>query len=195
MPAKRSSLSERIEDLRRFFRAERREPSYAEMMDLWSFRSKNAVFRVIEALEREGLVYREDGRIRFGAGLTGTVRRLGTVPAGFPSAAEDVAVDMVDLDEFLVRKPEDTFMLTVVGDSMIDAGIQEGDSVLVEHGTAPRSGDVVVARLDGEWTLKYYVTQGGEIALEPANPNYPVLRPRQSLEIGGVVRAVIRRYR
>ncbi|MCX6996506.1 MAG: S24 family peptidase, partial [Kiritimatiellaeota bacterium] len=126
--------------------------------------------------------------------LTGSVRLLGTVAAGFPSPAEEELHDTVSLDEFLIRRPEATFMLTVTGDSMIEAGIQPGDIVLVERGATPKAGDVVVAQVDDEWTLKYYNKDKAGVRLDPANKKYATIRPKRSLELGGVVKAVIRKY-
>lgn len=86
-------------------------------------------------------------------------------------------------------------MLTVSGDSMIDAGIQPGDLVLIEKGRNPKSNDIVIAQVDGEWTLKYYIKDRKDgVRLEPANKKYQTIIPKQSLVIGGVVRAVVRRY-
>ena len=85
-------------------------------------------------------------------------------------------------------------MLKVTGDSMIDAGIHPGDMVLVEKGRAPRNNDIVVAAVDGEWTMKYFVRDAKGVRLEPANREYAAIRPRHSLEIGGIVRSVIRKY-
>ena len=119
---------------------------------------------------------------------------LGAVAAGFPSPAEEELRDTLSLDEFLIRRPEATFMLTVTGDSMIDAGIHPGDIVLLERGATPKPGDVVVAQVDDEWTLKYYRKDKDGVRLDPANRKYPAIRPRRSLELGGVVRAVIRKY-
>lgn len=78
---------------------------------------------------------------------------------------------------------------------MIDAGILPGDVVIIERGRTPKNGDVVLAEIDREWTLKYYKKEGGTIALVPANPKYPVLHPKEELQIAGVVAAVVRRYR
>jgi len=85
-------------------------------------------------------------------------------------------------------------MLTVSGDSMMEAGIHPGDIVLVERGSQPKSGDIVVAQVDGEWTLKYFRKDRRRIILEPANRLYQPIYPRQSLIMGGIVRAVIRKY-
>lgn len=189
------NLDARVRTLRRFYRTEKRVPSYAEMLDLFGYRSKNAVYRIINRLEEAGYLRRgPGGRPAFTRRLTGSIRILGLVQAGFPSPAEEELVDVLSLDEYLVRRPEATFMLTVSGDSMIDAGIHPGDLVLVEKGRQPGNNDIVIAQVDGEWTLKYYLKDRKGVRLEPANRKYATIIPRQSLVIGGVVRAVVRRY-
>ncbi|HAL91862.1 MAG TPA: LexA family transcriptional repressor, partial [Verrucomicrobia bacterium] len=107
---------------------------------------------------------------------------------------EEQEADAMTLDDYLVKNPDHTYMLTVRGDSMIDAGILPGDIVLVEKGPRPGQNDIVVARVDDEWTLKYYVRDAAGVRLEPANRKYKFIRPKRSLEIGGIVRAVIRKY-
>ncbi len=188
-------LVDKIRRLRQFWRLERRAPTYAEMLDLFEYKSKNAVFGLLQKLEEAGYVAKDsNGRIALLNKLTGTVRILGSIAAGFPTAEEQQEADAITLDEYLVKNPDNTFMLTVRGDSMIDAGILPGDIVLVEKGPRPNQNDIVVARVDDEWTLKYYVRDNAGVRLEPANPKYKFIRPLRSLEIGGIVRAVIRKY-
>lgn len=195
VPRTRNTES-KILALRRFFRAERRAPSYSEMLSLFGYRSKNAVYRLLRHLEAAGYITRgHSGRIGLTRRLTGSIKILGLVQAGFPSPAEEELVDVLSLDEYLIRRPEATFMLTVSGDSMIDAGIHPGDLVLVEKGRNPKSNDIVIAQVDGEWTLKYYIKDRRTgVRLEPANKKYKPIVPRSSLVIGGIVRAVVRRY-
>jgi SOS regulatory protein LexA len=119
---------------------------------------------------------------------------LGWIQAGWPSPEEEALCDIISLDEYLITRPESSFLLRVSGDSMTGAGILAGDLVIVEKGRIPKSGDVVIAQVDGEWTMKYFRKQGKEIFLEPANPKYPVLRPQSELRLGGIVSAVIRKY-
>lgn len=189
------NLPEKIRLLRQFWRLEHRPPSYAEMLDLFGYKSKNAVFGLLRKLEEAGYLTRDaQGRITFQPRLTGTVRILGSIAAGFPTQEEEQATDAITLDEYLVKNPDNTYMLTVRGDSMIDAGIMPGDIVLVEKGSKPNQNDIVVARVDEEWTLKYYVRDAAGVRLEPANPKYKFIRPIRTLEIGGIVRAVIRKY-
>lgn len=85
-------------------------------------------------------------------------------------------------------------MLKVSGDSMIDAGIHPGDLVLVEKGRAPKNNDIVIACVDGEWTMKYFLRDKTGVRLEPANKKYKTIRAGHTLEIGGIVRTVIRKY-
>ena len=174
---------------------ERRAPTYAEMLDLFDYKSKNAVFGLLAKLEEAGYVVKDDnGRVALLPKLTGTVRILGSIAAGFPTQEEEQETEAITLDEYLVRNPDNSYMLTVRGDSMIDAGILPGDIVLVEKGPRPRQNDIVVARVDDEWTLKYFVRDAVGVRLEPANRKYKFIRPKRSLEIGGVVRAIIRKY-
>jgi repressor LexA len=188
-------MESRIRQLRRFWRDERRAPTFTEMLDLFGYRSKNAVSGVLNRLEEHGYVIKDaNGRLALLPKLTGTVRLLGSVAAGFPTQEEQQEAEAITLDDYLVKNPDNTFMLTVRGDSMIDAGILPGDLVLVEKGPRPNLNDIVVARVDDEWTLKYYMRDKAGVRLDPANPKYKFIRPKHSLEIGGIVRAVIRKY-
>jgi repressor LexA len=88
--------------------------------------------------------------------LEGGIKLLGTVQAGFPSPAEEELIDTLSLDEFLIKNPQASYLVKVTGDSMIDAGIMPDDLVVVDRGRQPRHGDIVIAQVDGEWTMKYY---------------------------------------
>lgn len=192
---RRVTWDERIRRLRAFCRREGRMPGYRELMALMGFRSSNAAFELLGRLAREGYIRKGLGGKTAPTGrLMGSVRLLGAVAAGFPSPAEEELADILSLDEYLVRRPEATFLLRVSGDSMIEAGIHPGDLVLVERGAQPRNNDIVVAQVDDEWTLKYFVRDRDGVRLDPANRNYRSIRPRRSMTIGGVVRAVIRKY-
>lgn len=125
--------------------------------------------------------------------MTG-VKFLGYVEAGFPAGAEEELLDTISLDEFLIGKPEATYMLKVKGDSMIEAGIMPGDMILVERGKTARVGDVVVAEIDGEYTLKFYKKKNGRPYLEAGNKKYKPIYPKESLKLEAVVTAVIRKY-
>jgi repressor LexA len=119
---------------------------------------------------------------------------VGSVQAGFPSPEEEVLSDTISMDEYLIANPETSFLLQVSGDSMTGAGIMEGDLVIIEKGRTPKTGDIVIAEVDGDWTMKYFQKQGRHIVLAAANPKYPDIKPRSDLRLGGVVTAVVRKY-
>lgn len=98
------------------------------------------------------------------------------------------------IDQYLVRQPSRTLMVPVKGDSMIDAGIHDGDLVVVERTKAAKAGDFVIAIVDNEFTLKELGLERGKFILKPHNPAYPVIRPQEQLEIFGVVTGLVRRY-
>jgi SOS regulatory protein LexA len=177
-----------------FSRENRRMPSFAEMVVLLGVRSKSVVNFWIDKLIRAGILEKDDkGRLKFKQSAF-AIPMAGSVRAGFPSPEEEALCDIMSMDEYLITKPDSSFLLQVSGDSMIGEGIMEGDLVIVEKGRAPKIGDVVIAEVDGEWTLKYFKKQGGQVILEAANPKYPIIRPKTELRLGGVVTAVIRKY-
>jgi repressor LexA len=183
------------EKITTFYTEYRRMPTYEEMKSLFGVASKNTVaFRVNKLLE-EGFLTKEDGKLTLTE--TGSVMVLGTVQAGFPTSAdEEVETEMLSLDDFLVEKRGKTFMLEVSGESMIEAGILEGDLVLVERGKTPRRGDIVLALVDHEYTLKYLETEKGRPVLVPANKKFKKIYPDpNTLKIEAVLKAVIRKYR
>jgi SOS regulatory protein LexA len=178
-----------------FYSAARRMPSYSEMLKIFGFRSKNAVFKRISQLIKAGMLAKDKTGRLVPMKLQQPVRLLGLVQAGFPSPAEEETVDLMSLDEYLISNPQATFLLKVSGDSMIDAGIHPGDLVLIQKGLTPKHGDVVVACVDNQWTLKYFEKQKGRIILRAANKKYPPIEPKQELVLGGVVIANVRKYR
>ena len=116
------------------------------------------------------------------------------VRAGFPSPAEEELRDVISFDEYLVSHPETSFLLSVTGDSMIGAGIMEKDLVIVERGRQPKNGDIILAEVDGNWTMKYLRKKEKTITLEAANPKYPPIVPQTELRIAGVITALVRKY-
>jgi SOS regulatory protein LexA len=178
-----------------FYSAARRMPSYSEMLKIFGFRSKNAVFKRISQLVKEGLLAKDRTGRLVPLKLQQPVRLLGLVQAGFPSPAEEETVDLMSIDEYLISNPQATFLLKVSGDSMIDAGIHPGDLVLIQKGLTPKHGDIVVACVDNQWTLKYFEKQKGKVILRAANKKYPPIEPKQELVLGGVVIANVRKYR
>ena len=188
------NFSEVLARLRFFYREHHRPPSFQEIARLFGYRSKNAAFELVNKLIKKGFLKKDSkGRILLDA-LSG-VKLLGSIQAGWPSPAEEELVDTMSLDEYLIKHPEQTFLVKVAGDSMIDAGIHERDLVLVERGRQPKHRDIVIAQVDNEWTMKYYEKIGKEVRLVAANKKYPPIKPKEELNIGGVVVAVIRKYK
>lgn len=116
-----------------------------------------------------------------------------TVQAGFPSPADDYIEGMLDLNTHLVKNPVSTFFIRVSGDSMIGAGIASGDLLVVDRSLAPESGNVVIAVLNGELTVKRLWREGGRVELRPENPAYAPIRltGAMELDVWGVVRHVV----
>ena len=191
--------SKRMEDkyinkIAGFYKQRRRMPSYAEIAELFGFGSKNAAFKLVNKLiDQKFLEKDKKGKLLPGETF-GSLKVLGFVEAGWPSPAEEELLDTMTLDEFLISNKEATYMLTVKGDSMKDAGIISGDLVLVERTNDAKDGNIVVAEVDGEWTMKYLRKRGKEIYLEPANKKYSKIIPKETLKIAAVVKAVIRKY-
>ncbi len=181
--------------LRGFYKKRKRMPSFSELGNLLGFKSKNTVYKLVKSLVNDGVISQDKtGRI-IPTNLFGQLKVLGTIEAGFPGSAEEQFLDTITLDEWLVENREASFILKVTGDSMKDAGIQQGDIVVVERGKTPKEGSIVIAEIDGKWTMKYLRKKDGISFLEPANKKYKPIYPKESLEISAVVVGVIRKYK
>jgi repressor LexA len=107
---------------------------------------------------------------------------------------DEQLTDTMNLEDYLIEDKSSTYLLEVKGDSMIDAGIQEGDLVIAERKGEPKPGDIVIAEVDGGWTMKYFRKQGNTIFLEPANKKYRPIYPEQDLKVAAIVKGVVRKY-
>jgi repressor LexA len=183
--------------LRDYYAEAKRIPSLQRIAALMGFASKTAAKKLLGRFEQSGLVERtpdDDAWIPtrrfFERPLAGM-----NVRAGAPDLVEGAAGEPFLVDDFLVRTPSRTVMVPVKGDSMVEAGIHEGDIVVVERTRSAKSGDFVIAIVDNEFTLKELCTERGRFVLKPRNKAYPVIRPKGELEIFGVVTGLVRRYR
>lgn len=190
----KDKLKSRIEAISHFYQQTGRMPSFSEMGDMLGLRSKNAVSKLVKRLEEMNVLERDSRGRLIPRSIASPVRILGTVEAGFPSPAEEELADTISLDDMLIQNRQATFLLKVSGDSMIDAGILPGDMVIVDRGQTPKSGDIVIAEVDGAWTMKYLKKRGEMVVLLPANPKYKPIRPKNELKVAGVVTAVVRKY-
>lgn len=177
-----------------FYNRQKRMPSYAEIMDLVGFKSKNAVSKLVHKLIDAGVLAKDEQGKLIPAVGAGEIPLLGLVEAGIPSIADSQELDMLSIEEYLIPKKEKTFILEVKGDSMIEAHIDEGDLVIAERSETAKNGDIVVAEVDGGWTLKYFKTDGKKVWLEPANKFLKPIYPEESLRVAAIVKGVIRKY-
>ncbi len=169
-------------------------PGYKEIMALVGFKSKNAVYKLINKLVEAGIVEKDSQGHITPKNMFGQVPVLGLVEAGFPSVAEEDRLDTMSIDELLIEDQSNTYMLEVKGDSMIEEGIREGDMVVAEKREHARDGEIVIAEVDGGWTMKFYRIKNGKVWLEPANKNYKPIYPQESFRIAAVVKGVVRKY-
>ena len=193
-----------------FYRDNKRMPAYQEIMSLVGFKSKNAVYKLINKLVAENVLDKDSRGRLIPNQLIGEIPLLGLVEAGFPTMAEEHVLDTMNIDQYLIdeKSKDKTYMLEVKGDSMIEAGINEGDLVIAERvgsfgdgangslsgGREPKDGDIVIAEVDGGWTMKYLRNKSGKVFLEPANKKYKPIYPEVSLNIAAIVRGIIRKY-
>jgi SOS regulatory protein LexA len=177
-----------------FYRTHKRMPSYAEIMAFTGYRTKSAVHYFVARLVEQGVIDKDARGRLIPRKLHGEVPVLGLVEAGFPSPAEEELCDTMSFDDYLIDNREATYILKVKGDSMKDAGICEGDMVVVERTAQPKVGQIVIAEVDGAWTMKYLRKKGSRFYLEPANAKYAPIIPKEDLTIAAVVKAVVRKY-
>jgi DNA polymerase V len=135
------------------------------------------------------------GNATYACGFDGTVSMPlydNPVSAGFPSPAADHVETRLTTDDYLIKNPVSTFFVKVKGDSMIDAGISHGDVLIVDRSIDPVVGNIVLAELDGEFTVKYL----GHHQLIPANSKYQAIRfiEGQTVSLVGVVTGSMRKY-
>lgn len=118
------------------------------------------------------------------------------VCAGFPSPAEDLGAQRIDLAQVLIKHPQATYFLRARGQSMIEAGIFDNDILVVDRAVKARHNHVVVAIVDGDLTVKYLYQRAGRIKLKAANPTYPDIVPKegQTIEVWGVVTSTIKQF-
>lgn len=182
-----------------------KSPTLREMREHFGVSSDNSILKHLKALEEKGYLNKDD--TPRGIGLLNSVKAkldavssmtriplLGTIPAGGPVLSEEHVMQYFEVGNDLLKKPQGSFALRVTGLSMINAGILEGDFVIANQSMTAKDGDVVIALVDGQNTVKRYRKNGSRVWLEAANPDYKDIHPDEYLEIQGVVTAVIRMY-
>lgn len=186
---------EHLARLRDYYAEARRIPSQRRIAELMGF-SKVAAGKLLERLEAQRFLSRTPDDDAWVPAQRFFERPLAeaSVPAGVPVLANDVSGEPFYIDEYLVRSPSKTALIPVRGESMVDAGIRDGDIAVVDRSLAAQVGDFVVAIVDNEFTLKELGAERGRFVLKPHNKAFPVIRPKGSLEIFGVMVGLVRRY-
>ncbi|TRZ69544.1 MAG: LexA family transcriptional regulator [Rhodocyclaceae bacterium] len=186
-----------LDRLRDYYAGSRHIPSLQRICELMGFASKAAAKKLMHRLEAERFVERavDDAAWIPARRFFERPLALQAVPAGMPVAAGEATGEPFLVDDYVVRNPSRTVMVPVKGDSMIDAGIHDGDIAVIERGRPAARGDLVVAIVDNEFTLKELALERGRFILKPRNPAYAVIRPKGQLEIFGVMVGLVRRYR
>jgi len=170
-------------------------PSYGGVAKLLGFTSTAAVTAMVKRMKSIGyLDSTPDRRLQPGARFFECVL-ADTVQAGQPQPANDDPAATFDLIRRLIRIPSRTFLLQVRGESMIDAGLLPGDYVVIQKGTPAKVGDIVVAVIDREFTIKYLAEDKDGFYLRSGNSEYRDIRPSESLELFGLVTGSFREYR
>jgi SOS-response transcriptional repressor LexA len=193
MPRPRSDLSGHLGALQDYFVENGVIPSLTELGKLWGIAGRAWTHRVVARLKEEGYLEETAGRRLKPSDRFFERAVADTVRAGLPQAANDIGRDTLGIDRFLIDRPSETELFQVRGDSMIEVGIHEGDFAVVEKTRSATPGDVVLAFVDGEFTLKTLARDKHGFYLQAANAAYPPIRPERDLEIHGVMVGLFRR--
>lgn len=175
-------------------------PSLADLAVAFGVRSKNSIAKVVTSLVLAKQLEKDPkGRIKILAAPHDEAPAMmalplfGPIAAGFAAPVEEHAEEQITLENYLIKNRAATFLLRVKGDSMIGAGIHEGDLVLVDKSKTAKPNDIVVGILDGEFTLKRLKKEKGKIYLQAENPDYPDLYAVEELKVAGVVVGMVRK--
>jgi len=168
-------------------------PSIRQIAEDLKFKYHNSVQHYLEALMFQGIVKKIDSFLYLDKKLFGLKIFDSRVPAGLPEEAED-SYEIFDFDSYMKSDNERCFMLRVSGDSMIGAGIHDGDLIIVDTKIQPTHGVIVVAIVDGGYTVKYLRRKGSKYYLRAANPKYKDIYPEGEFKIAGVVTGSVRKF-
>lgn len=186
---------EKLGQLRDYFAIHRALPSYSYMQNLLHIKSKDTIAKLIARLKLMGFLdTAPDKKLSPGKRFFERPLSSNTVQAGAFTMSYNQDQDYISIDEHLVKKPSVSELMPVVGDSMKDVGIIDGDTVIVEKRPLANIGDIVVAIIDDKFTIKTLGKEGEQFILIPANPKFDILRPKEQFYIYGVVVGQFRQY-
>jgi repressor LexA len=183
-----------LSTLQDYYARHRALPSYASIGSLLGLRSKSSVAALVARLKLAGFLESTPDR-RLAPTRRFFARPLADAPvrAGLPETVDDADAEALTIDDYLIERPSSTVLIRVKGDSMMDAGIFDGDLVVVEKRPSAHKGDIVVAIVDNQFTLKRLDLEGGKFILRAENPAYAPIRPEGALEIFGVMVGLVRK--
>ncbi len=177
-------------------------PTIREMREYFGVSSDNSILKHLTALEEKGKIRRSEGKVQLLSSIKAKLQKetvklplLGYVPAGNPVDNQEAIEKWLEVGEDVIYRNKQSFLLRVTGNSMINAGINDGDIVVVCSELEPKAGDIVVALVDNQSTVKRYMTQAGKVYLKPENPEFENIYPQNDLCVQGVVTGLIRYYK
>lgn len=186
--------TEYLGKLQDYYAQHRVLPSFTAVATLVGLKSTSAVAAMVNRMKAEGYLDQgvdrrlQPGKRFFERDIAGSIR------AGLPQSEKELLDQVVSVDAHLIKTPSRTVMLTVKGDSMLDAGLLPGDTVIVEKNAPAKPGDIVVAVVDNEYTVKYLVHDKNGFYLKAGNQEYAPIRPKDNLELFGLVVGSFRKY-
>lgn len=169
-------------------------PSYEKIKQDFSFKSKNSIKQYVEVLKKENLLEEIEGNLYISQNQFGAILATTSVKAGFASIMDDKIEKRISMDDVLEINSPSTFVFKVSGDSMCEIGILDGDYVVIKKTPEARIGDIVLAVVDNEFTLKTYKKDSKGYYLKPENSDYPIIRPKETLTIFGVALGITRKF-
>ena len=183
-----------LSTLQDYYARHRALPSYASIGGLLGLRSKSSVAALVARLKLAGYLESTPDR-RLAPTRRFFARPLADAPvrAGLPEAVDDTGAEALTIDDYLIERPSSTVLIRVKGDSMMDAGIFDGDLVVVEKRPSAHKGEIVVAIVDNQFTLKRLDLEDGRFILRAENKAYAPIRPEGTLEIFGVMVGLVRK--
>lgn len=187
---------EHLARLQDYYARHRAIPAYERLTTLWGLASRSAAGKVLERFRQQELVERTpDGDWVPSRSFFARLLAVQSVQAGVPATDLQSGSSLQLLDELLVTKPSKTILITVQGDSMRNANILDGDLVIVERQERAEAGEIVVALVDNELTVKTLIRDGEGWLLHPENPAFSDIRPQGALQLIGVVTGLARRLK
>lgn len=169
-------------------------PSFSKIAALIGLKTTSAVSALVDRLKAtQHLASTPERRLIPGARFFERAL-VDTIRAGVPMPSHDVRSDVISIDSHLIQKPSHSILLSVRGDSMVDAGLLDGDTIVVVKGAPHKVGDIVVAIVDNEFTVKYLAHDKRGFYLKPGNKAYAPIRAQDHLEVYGLVVGSFRKY-